>query len=113
MSIQTKDRVLLSKIIDEIDVITTVVAQITCDAFTIDKVSQHAVMMALLNTGELAKSLSETVVRATQEIPWKQVIGLRNIAAHGYASLEMPDIWKTITEDIPVLKRVIERLLIE
>ncbi|GHT77879.1 hypothetical protein FACS1894104_0210 [Actinomycetota bacterium] len=53
---------------------------------------------------------TETQQQST-EIPWKQIIGLRNVAAHGYSSLSMADIWKTISDDVPELKRNIERLL--
>ena len=111
MSMQTKDKMLLGKILEEIEFIETVVKQTDKDSFVVDKVSQHAAVMALLSIGELAKSLSSSIIGSSLEIPWKQVIGLRNVAAHGYASLEMPDIWKTITEDVPVLKKSIKQLL--
>jgi uncharacterized protein with HEPN domain len=110
---QTKDRVLLNKILDEIEVIETVQQTIGENAFFADKVRQHAVVMALLNSGELARNLDEKTRRLAPEIPWMQVIGLRNVAAHGYASLSMTDIWKTVVDDVPQLKASIKRLLAE
>jgi uncharacterized protein with HEPN domain len=108
---QTKDRILLRKILEEIEIIDIVIAQSSKEEFADDKVRQHAVVMALLNCGELARNLDDTMTATTPGIPWKQVVGLRNVAAHGYASLSMPDIWKTITEDVPLLKKSVDELL--
>jgi uncharacterized protein with HEPN domain len=110
---QTKDKALLQKIFDEIEVIEIVVSETDTTTFEVDKIRQHAAVMALLNIGELSRNLDDPVRKMAPEIPWKQIIGLRNVAAHGYASLEMPDIWKTITEDIPNLKRSLKQLLKE
>jgi uncharacterized protein with HEPN domain len=111
MSTQTKDRILLHKILDEVDIIDEVRSGTSLEGFASDRVKQHAVVMALLNTGELAKNLDESMRKKAPEIPWMEIIGLRNVAAHGYASLSMADIWKTITNDVPVLKNSILRLL--
>jgi uncharacterized protein with HEPN domain len=71
-----KDRVLLSKILDEIKVIESVQQTTDENAFSIDKVRQHAVVMALLNAGELAKNLDVETRKLAPEIPWMRVIGL-------------------------------------
>ncbi|MCL2504101.1 MAG: DUF86 domain-containing protein [Coriobacteriia bacterium] len=64
-----------------------------------------------MNSGELARSLDNETRELASEVPWAQVIGLRNAAAHGYASLSMADIWKTVTDDVPRLKASVENLL--
>ena len=110
---ETKDGVLLKKILGEIEVIEEVKLKIDFPEFIADKVCQHAVVMALLNSGELSRSISPEIRERAPHIPWMQIIGLRNVAAHGYASLSMLDIWKTITDDIPLLQQNIENLLKE
>jgi uncharacterized protein with HEPN domain len=107
----SSDKILLEKILGEIDLIDAVLEQTDFDVFTSDNVAQHAVVMALLNAGELAKSLSEETREKSDEIPWLQIIGLRNVAAHGYSSLSMEDIWKTINDDVPELKVNIEKII--
>jgi len=67
--------------------------------------------MALLNIGELAAHLDPELRNAHDSIPWKKIIGLRNIAAHGYFILDMPDIWHTISCDVPDLKDNISQIL--
>lgn len=63
--------------------------------------------MSLINIGELSKALSDEYVEATSTIPWKAIRGLRNIAAHHYEAIRIPNIWLTVKEDIPVLKKTL------
>jgi uncharacterized protein with HEPN domain len=59
--------------------------------------------MGLLQIGELANHLAEDFLTAHKDIPWKQVIGLRNRVVHGYGMLDKEVIWETVNSDIPVL----------
>jgi len=70
-----------------------------------------AVSMLLINIGELVRLLSEELKKAHPEIPFAEITATRNIAAHGYYSLDFKSVWKTIKDDIPVLKSQIENLL--
>ena len=74
------------------------------DDLTDDKMWQKAVVMSLINIGELSKAFSEDYLAARPQIPWKAIRGFRNIAAHQYGILDFADVYKTVTEDIPALK---------
>lgn len=79
-----------------------------------NSVYRNAVSMCLFQIGELSVKLSDSFRDSTaDEIPWKQIRGLRNIIAHDYGSVDNEYIWETITEDIPVLKKFCERHLYE
>ena len=52
--------------------------------FLTNEMLKRAVSMALINIGESVKKLSEELKQMNQTIPWNEIIGLRNIAAHGY-----------------------------
>ena len=39
------------------------------------------------------------------EMPWKQIKGMRNIAAHGYEWFDTDILWQTLKTDIPVLRQ--------
>jgi uncharacterized protein with HEPN domain len=58
-------------------------------SFLNDEVLQHAITMALITIGECANHLSYTFRETHTEIEWMQIIGVRNIAAHGYWQLSM------------------------
>ena len=66
--------------------------------------------MTLINIGELANHLSEYVA-AQSRIPFRQIVGLRNRAAHGYLVLNFQMIWATVQDSIPTLKEEVLRLI--
>ncbi|MBR4333527.1 MAG: DUF86 domain-containing protein [Clostridia bacterium] len=75
---------------------------------TADKMWQKAIVMSLINIGELSKAFTEDYIAAMPEIPWKAIRGFRNIAAHQYGIIDFDDVYKTVTEDIPSLKAALQ-----
>lgn len=67
--------------------------------------------MTLINIGELVKLLSDNIRKEHSTMPWRQISGLRDVAAHSYQTLRMEDIWKTATTDIPVLLADLKKIL--
>jgi uncharacterized protein with HEPN domain len=53
----------------------------------------------------------ESMLGAHPEIPWREVIGQRNILAHEYGHIDYELLYKTATEDVPILIVHIEKLL--
>jgi uncharacterized protein with HEPN domain len=58
--------------------------------------------------GDVATKLPDEVIEATPEIPWKQVKGMRIIAAHAYHRIDYEDVWVTLRVDVPRLARAID-----
>ncbi len=63
--------------------------------------------MQLIIIGELTKKLPESYKNRIA-LPWKQIAGFRNRAVHEYFSLDIQDLWQTVTVDIPELDRAIQ-----
>ena len=70
------------------------------ESFLSDKDYFNSVCMSLLQIGELSRHLSTEFVATHNDIPWKSIVGLRNVVVHGYGQLDMETVWATITEDI-------------
>jgi uncharacterized protein with HEPN domain len=45
------------------------------------------------------------------EIPWSQIIGMRNRLIHGYDLVDFDVLWQTVIEDLPPLIEAIEKIL--
>ncbi|MDR1574244.1 MAG: DUF86 domain-containing protein [Clostridiales Family XIII bacterium] len=77
-----------------------------CSAETMkrDTVYKNAVAMCILQIGELTTHLTENFKTAFNEMPWQDIKGMRNIAAHKYGSFDIDKLYETITEDIPILR---------
>jgi uncharacterized protein with HEPN domain len=59
--------------------------------------------------GDIASKLPDEVLEATPEIPWRQVKGMRIIAAHAYHPIDYEVVWATLRDDIPRLESAIKR----
>lgn len=53
--------------------------------------------------GEAANSVSEKTQKTLPNIPWKQIVGLRNRLIHEYFDVDYDIIWQTIREGLPPL----------
>ncbi|MDR3052330.1 MAG: DUF86 domain-containing protein [Coriobacteriales bacterium] len=109
---QPRDKQVIDKIIAETDVLSNIVEDISLDKFLDDEIVKRAASMTLINIGELVKSLSDEVRLANKNIPWRLIAGFRDIAAHKYQTLNMTDVWHTITDDVPVFKAKLNSLLV-
>lgn len=64
---------------------------------------RNAVIMPILQIGELASHLSEVFKAEYAQIPWNEMRGIRNLMAHQYHSVDYEIIWNTACQDIPEL----------
>ena len=70
-----------------------------------NKMAQRSISFSLEQIGEHAKNLSNELKSKYDNIEWKKPSGMRDVIAHGYDSIDLDEIWNTINNDIPVLKR--------
>lgn len=61
--------------------------------------------------GEAANHVSGTFKKAHPEIPWKGIIGQRNVLAHEYGEILVERIWLVATERIPELLKLLDPLI--
>jgi uncharacterized protein with HEPN domain len=105
------DKQLIKKIISECQDIMRYTNDISRDTFLVENVYQKAIAMSLLNIGEFANSLSRDLWYDLSDIPWRKIVGLRNIVAHGYGEINMELIWNLSEENIPLLIQQLETVL--
>jgi uncharacterized protein with HEPN domain len=53
--------------------------------------------------GEAVKRLSPTTRGTHPEVQWKDIAGMRDRLIHGYDAVDIDELWKTATEDVPAL----------
>jgi len=78
----------------------------TQDMFAADVRTQMAVAMTLVLLGDAAARIASNWPHLLQDhpdIPWSQIRGMRNLVAHNYYELELPVVWRTVRDDLPVL----------
>lgn len=60
---------------------------------------------------EAAARVSEQLAASHPEIPWRDMAGFRNIAIHAYFAVDWKIVWRTATEDVPMLQTQIQSIL--
>ena len=98
-----KDLRIVEKIISRIKSTLSYCDGCTADSFYENSMLQEACVFNLLQIGELANHLSDDFINSSPQIPWRQIIGLRNRLVHDYDGIRLTIVWETISEDFPVL----------
>lgn len=78
--------------------------------FLKDEKTQSAVILKLIVIGEEAKKLPKEV-QDKINLPWRMIIGFRNMAVHEYFDIDVSQIWTTVQTDLPQLIKEINSYL--
>jgi uncharacterized protein with HEPN domain len=76
-----------------------------------DKLRYYAVVKNVEIIGEAAYMLSPNFKNKHHHIPWNNIIKMRHVLVHGYATILPQILWQTALVDVPLLKKQIEDLL--
>jgi uncharacterized protein with HEPN domain len=58
--------------------------------------------------GEAARSVSQSLKDRHPEVPWPQIVALRNILVHEYFGLNMRQVWTMTQKDLPKLAEQVQ-----
>ncbi|MEW6236368.1 MAG: HepT-like ribonuclease domain-containing protein [Candidatus Omnitrophota bacterium] len=61
--------------------------------------------------GETASKISNEITDQYPQVPWQQMIRIRNRLIHGYFDINLNIIWKTSTVNIPPVSKEIANIL--
>ena len=81
----------------------------TGDDFLQDEKTVFAVIRALEIVGEATKKIPDEIRAKYPDIPWREMAGMRDKMVHDYFGVNLMVVWKTIVEDLPVLKSRIQK----
>ena len=72
---------------------------------------QHSVVRCIEIIGEAASRLSTELREANPDIPWQDMIAMRNRLIHAYFDLDLDLIWETARQELPGIIPRLEALL--
>ena len=101
----------LMDLIEAIDKMEQFTKDLTYEDFKKDEKTIFAVIRALEVMGEAAKKIPAGVRNKYKHIPWKQIAGMRDKLIHEYFGVNTQVIWKTVKEDIPLVKPIIKQMV--
>ena len=77
-------------------------------ALEADVMLARALMHAILEIGEAASRTSDVGRARAPEVPWEQIVGMRNVLIHAYWSVDFDRLWRTVSEELPALLAKLE-----
>lgn len=73
-------------------------------------VYRNSITMPILQIGELSKNLSDEFRKTYNSIPWREIMGMRDMFAHHYGSMDYDIVWNTSKKDIQELQEYLIKL---
>src|SRR3989344_7342253 len=96
-----RPEVLLGHILEAIQNIEAFTAGMTEQEFFADRKTRDAVIRNFEIIGEAIKHLPTKLKDEHRGIPWKSIMGMRDIIAHEYFNVDLVVIWDATTQDLP------------
>lgn len=81
--------------------------------FRTDRRTNLAVVRALEIMGEAARHIPASVRRNYPQIPWQDIVDMRNKLVHEYFGVDLEVLWRTVQEDLPPLRDAIRQIMEE
>ena len=72
---------------------------------------QHSLIRCIEIVGEAASRIDQDFQDTNPEIPWADIIAMRNRLIHAYFDVELDVVWSTSKDELPELIQKLERLL--
>jgi uncharacterized protein with HEPN domain len=104
------EKLRLVDILDAIDRITSYVEGMDYDDFLADRKTQDAVTRNIEIIGEAARALPEDFKERHAEIPWSEIVAMRNVIVHQYFGILPEVVWDVVKNELPTLRSQIAGL---
>lgn len=103
----------LEDIVEACDTIGSYLDGVEYESLLKDPMRLDAVVRNLEIVGEAAGRLSGHIREAIPDVPWSQIIAMRNTLIHGYFGVDPEVIWSVCSERVAPLARSVRRYLDE
>ena len=101
----------LQDILDAMHAIEKFVEGIDFEEFKADDKTASAVIRKFEIIGEAAKQVPEDIRKKYNQLPWKEMAGMRDRLIHFYFDVKHELVWQTIRDVIPTVKPLIQEIL--
>src|ERR1700678_2586502 len=105
------DKVRLQHILDAIHEIETYLQGVTYDQFLVNSEKRFATIKQVEIIGEACNALTDELKAGYPLIPWKPIVGFRNISVHEYFGVNLQLVWEIAKNDLPELKKQMQVIL--
>jgi len=76
-----------------------------------DRLHMLAIIKSIEIIGEAASKVTETFKTENSNIPWNDIINMRNRLIHAYFDVNLDIVWQTVKTDLPDLIKALEEII--
>jgi uncharacterized protein with HEPN domain len=105
-----RDRTYLLDILDAAKLALSYVRDKDEETFLADIQCQDAVIRRFEIIGEAARRISVQFRLQHPQLPWTEMIGMRNLLIHEYDDVDLHIVWRTVIRELPIIVEKIETL---
>ncbi len=101
MTVPERSYLFIDDIIEAMGSIVEYLNGLTYEEFSNDRMRIDAVLRNVQIIGEAAKNTPDEIKERYPNVPWRRMVGLRNIVVHSYFGIDLETIWTIGKENIP------------
>ena len=99
----SRDDAFLLDILESAKLALAYVRGLTWEQFLASREKQDSVIRRLEVIGEAARRVSPETRRRMADLPWAEMVRMRNIMIHEYDDVDLQIVWDTVRRDLPAL----------
>jgi uncharacterized protein with HEPN domain len=84
---------------------------LTVEALHRDRLLALGLVRCLEIVGEAAAGISTEFRLAHPDLPWREMVAMRNRLIHGYFDVDLDRVWDTVTVDLPPLEAKLREIV--
>ena len=83
------------------------------EVFENNSIYQNAILTPVTQIGELVKKLPMSFRNKYNQIPWKNIAGMRDIVVHNYETIDKTILWNVANKETDNIKQFCKNILNE
>lgn len=80
-------------------------------SFEREKLIQDGVISQIVIVGEAVRAISPKLREQQPNLPWAEMVAMRNILVHRYYEVNLEIVWLVVEQDLPDIKGKVEGIL--
>lgn len=105
------NRLYIEQMLEAIDLVERYSKGLDFEKFSSDVEKQDAIVRRLQIIGEVSNRVSPEIKEQLPEVPWKKMLGMRNIIVHDYMYVDLEKVWNVVEKDLSELKQRLREAL--